>query len=305
MARTAARTERKSGSSARPGIVLDPIVVGLQEGQRRGAIATIDQVHEQEGDIVEQVDLRERLIELDAVEQHRSTAEQHDVLEVQVTVAVANEAGAPPGVQLIGGTIQGLVGRGNERLDRVGRKNAGNRAAQVLDIAGYDVAHRRRAAGIGQWLESLVKGDNRAGERLDQGIVEAAAPCHVVEPASLGKAGHDQQPLDRLAGAVDAEFARCLGHRHDCPVEIGGGAPVEAQLGLERCMAGGSCAKVEKAEAHRLLHLVGPIAAQEQDRRMRLDPLDRRRQHSSDPLGNGRLARCLVVRRAGLYMMGQ
>ena len=38
---------------------------------------------------------------------------------------------------------------------------------------------------------------------------------------------------------------------------------------------------------------------------MGLDPLDRLRQSSSDPLGDRRFGPWLVVSRAGLYMVGQ
>ena len=51
----------------------------------------LDQVHQQEGEIVEHVAGRDDLAELDRVEQHRAVVEQNDVAEVQVAVDAADE----------------------------------------------------------------------------------------------------------------------------------------------------------------------------------------------------------------------
>ena len=50
------------------------------------------EVHQQEGEVVEQIDGGERLVELDGVEQHRLPLPQHDVVEVQVAVHAPHAA---------------------------------------------------------------------------------------------------------------------------------------------------------------------------------------------------------------------
>ena len=50
------------------------------------------EVHQQKGEVVEQIDGGERLVELDGVEQHRLPLPEHDVVEVQVAVHAPHTA---------------------------------------------------------------------------------------------------------------------------------------------------------------------------------------------------------------------
>ena len=51
------------------------------------------QIHEQEGEVVKDVDGRQRLAELQRIERHWRAVDQHDVAEVQVAVAATHAAG--------------------------------------------------------------------------------------------------------------------------------------------------------------------------------------------------------------------
>ena len=53
---------------------------------------TFPKIHQQEGEIVENISGRDRIIELHGVEQRRLTLEKHDIAEMQVPVAPPHES---------------------------------------------------------------------------------------------------------------------------------------------------------------------------------------------------------------------
>ena len=53
--------------------------------------AALDQVHQQEGEIVEHVAGGDPGIEFDGIEQHRLSFEQHDIAEMQIAVTAPHE----------------------------------------------------------------------------------------------------------------------------------------------------------------------------------------------------------------------
>ncbi len=57
------------------------------------------QIHQQKREVVENIDVGEGLVELQAIEQGRLPIEQTDVAEVQIAVAMAHLAGRTPPVE--------------------------------------------------------------------------------------------------------------------------------------------------------------------------------------------------------------
>ena len=84
--RTAAPRARRDPPSRRR---LDEIAVEHDVGGC--AQPALDQVHQQEGEIVEHVAGRDQRAELDGVEQHRRAVDQRDIAEMQVAVAAPDE----------------------------------------------------------------------------------------------------------------------------------------------------------------------------------------------------------------------
>ena len=91
-ARTAARHDRNSGSSASPprSPRLREIAVPHHVGVARQPPSP--EIHQQERQVVADVGAGDLVVELDAVEQRRPPVEQHDVAQVQIAVALAHEA---------------------------------------------------------------------------------------------------------------------------------------------------------------------------------------------------------------------
>ena len=85
--------EQRQGSQA---LQVQPRVrtpeIAIENDVGRHVLPAAVEIHQQEGEVVEGVDGREILIELDGIEQHRAVAPEHDIVEMQVAVAAANES---------------------------------------------------------------------------------------------------------------------------------------------------------------------------------------------------------------------
>ena len=95
MARIAARIDRKNGSASKRVEVFRPLrdlEIAIEHDVRRSAEPALDQVHEQKGEIVEDVAGRDQIAELDGVEQHRPAVDQDDVAEMQIAMDTTDEA---------------------------------------------------------------------------------------------------------------------------------------------------------------------------------------------------------------------
>ncbi len=233
------------------------------------------EVHEQEGEVVEGVDRGQRRVELEAVEQHRAAVQLHDVAEMQVAVAVADEARAPPLLEQLALALEQGAGALVQLLDQGGLEDPAGERSEVQGIAVDHLAHAGMAALVRSAPGLLVEPGDLGGERIDRCDRQLAALCDPVEQRRLVEAAHLEQPLDRPAAAFE-RVAAVLGpvHADKAAIEHGRGPAIELELGLEGAAPLGRTGKIEKAVADRALHLVGALADQEDHRRVRRDALD-------------------------------
>ena len=162
-------------------------------------MALLDQVHEQEGQVVEDVDAGEIIVELDAVEQDRAVAEEHDVGEVEVAVTVADAAFGAAAVEERPVAGQDGPGQGIELADGVGGEDAGDGGVEVGAVAEGDLAHGGVAALAGAGWGRSVGGGDGLGQAVDQGVGQAGRRGDAVEFRLGREAAHFQQPFDRWA----------------------------------------------------------------------------------------------------------
>ena len=271
--RRAHRKEQRQKSEAR--VVLGAIMVGLEQRARVRGQAAPDQVHDQEGEVVEHVDAGELLVELEAVEQNRPALEEHDVGEVQIAVAVPHPAVGTALVEKVGSCLE-LSLRGRvQRCDRGRVEDGGCEAREIAGIALDDRPHRRVAALVAADLGLGVETADLDRQRLDQVRAQLASCRDPVELGVLRETGHLEQPFDRLARPAERQAAVGLARdRDDAAVELGRRAPVQGELGLECRLAPRERGEVHEAEAHRALHLPGALPGEEDDRTVRVDALD-------------------------------
>ena len=180
-----------------------------------------EQVHQQEGEVVPDVDARERVVELDGVEQRRRAVEQHDVAEMEVAVQLSHEAaGAARVQQRRVGRECGVAGRGQPidalRWQRAGRPASARALSRRTSRMGRD---RLRAGGHGTGVEGRDDVRQSSGQRAGK----AAGRRHPVQQRVVGEALHHDQPFDRLACPVQRQRAGDLSSQRLDP-EIRAGA---------------------------------------------------------------------------------
>ena len=191
-----------------------------------------EQVHQQEGEVVPDVDARERIVELDGVERRRHAVEHHDVAEMEVAVQLSHEAaGAARVQQRRVGRECGVAGRG-QPIDALRWQRAG-RPAQRPCVVAQDVAHGVGAAFVRGGHGTGVEGRDHVRQSSGQRAGKAAGRRHPVQQRVVGEALHHDQPFDRLACPVQRQRAGDLSsQRLDPEIQGRRRAAVQAHFGL-------------------------------------------------------------------------
>ncbi|MCY1167912.1 hypothetical protein D9M73_78880 [compost metagenome] len=145
-----------------------------------------------------------------------------------------------------------------------------------LGIAADDLANTGSAIARPCDLRLCVETDKGIGQLLQRRFVESVPVCQITPERAVRKALHLQNPVHRLAIALDGKLAVLVPiDRMHRLVEIRRGPPIELEFGFQSHPALVGRGKVEIAEVHRLLDLPGRLAAQEDARGMGVDAADR------------------------------
>ena len=154
-------------------------------------------------------------------------------------------------------------------------------AARLVDVDIEQALELRPREILGPAFRRLVKIDDRFGHSRDLGRGQLARARQTVEQRFLIKASHLDQPIDHraltIAHALAIDRQRAVGsasHRHRTTIEARRGAPVDANFGLACSVPSRHARVVHVLEVHRAFELIGPLADQEHDRAVCIDPLD-------------------------------
>src|SRR5690606_41475883 len=94
------------------------------------------EIHQEESQVVQDVDARDLVVELDAVEHRRPLVEEHDVAQVEVAVTLTDEARLASGLETFTVTFDLTLGR--PRHPGEGRHVEGA-AAELVEARGVAV----------------------------------------------------------------------------------------------------------------------------------------------------------------------
>ncbi len=255
-------------------IVPGLIEIRVEKLDRALLQVTMAEIHQEEGQIVEDIDRGQRLVELEAIEEHRVPVLEEDVAKMKIPMAPPDEAGFRALVQAISMPCQ-FCSRGfGQPGDVVGSTEIAFKRSQVIGIAVDNCRHGVVAAGRPYFGAPMQIGDN-GGERDHHRAIELALFGQMVEQRVLIEALHVQQPFDGPAIAVERQTPVILaGDRHQPSVEVRCGSEVELVFGLQGRLPLGERREIKKAVANRTLELVGTVAREENNRRMGFDALD-------------------------------
>jgi hypothetical protein len=143
------------------------------------------QIHQQEREIVEDVDAGEGIIEFDGIEQHRFAVEKADVVQVQIAMAAPDEALlAPPLEQTMKASEcradRRPIGRNIMRIERIAG-SCGERGFILVD-------HRRDPCGaaiVSHDFGTAMKPGDSLGDLAHQRKFEPAGAAEILQQRVL------------------------------------------------------------------------------------------------------------------------
>ncbi len=157
---------------------------------------SLPEIHQHEGEVVENVDGRQPIVEFDRVKQNGPTGFEDDVAQVKVAVAAAHLAlRFPPFKQRRNGRIGGQKLRPQIR-DRGGGK--GRRRGEPVERVGHPAAESLRRAPF-MARRARVGGGNGLGKPGGGRKIEFAAPCELVERLVVVETAGMDCPFDNVA----------------------------------------------------------------------------------------------------------
>ncbi len=263
----------------------------IEQPARRVVQPEMDEVHEREGEIVEDVGGRNCRIELDGVEQYGLAVEQHDVAEMGVTMAAAHQAFCRTLFQQRHRLGEALMAEAIETLDRLARQRGLGtefRGVAVDDLRdGWQPCRSIRSLGVQVRITDHIR------QRLAKRGRDLAGARQVIEGPALIETGHLDRPFDHFALAVDLRAVRPARDRNDAAVKHRRMATVDRQFLLAGLLAQRERRVVQEGQPHRALDLQHALGFQEHDRDMGIDP---RRSAAADALVEEGECRALIGR---------
>ena len=272
---------------------------GVGEGVGKVAPPLEGEVHHEKAHVGDRVAVPEPLVELDAVQHHQvvgglAVREEVDVVQVEIAV------GVPRNVAL--GPVR------HQRPDLL-QAPAGEAAEAVVDRPAHRLPHV--VHGLVEVLHGVARHDVPASEGGDLGprgrlpMEPGDAPCHArqvpflqlapVQPLTErrvlreaahlhdvlhdgpGPAGRGGAGIGLLSGGKrrsEPEVAVHPDQRRDAQIDVRGQPPVQEDLLAAIAPASLQGREVQEAQVHRLLHLVGEVAGEEDHRDVGVVHLD-------------------------------
>ena len=231
----------------------------------------MQEIHDREGEVVEQVRRRHVSIELDGVEQNRLLSDHHDIGEMRIAMAAADQPGRSTPLQQGEMIAKMPVGKLMQPFHVAGRQHA--LLAKLFGIAVDDGPDRRRPLRL--------RGDRRERmgrmHRLRQCVRRAgrngAGPGEMIEGVTLVEAGHLHGPLDGGAFAVQCKAVWLARDRHHPAIDTRRITGVDGEFLLTAEPALLQRRVVEEGQPDRTLDLEHAILREEHDRNVGVDAL--------------------------------
>ena len=233
------------------------------------------EIHQQKGEVVEDVDRGELVGEFEAVEQCRLALEQADITEVQVAVAAPHLSCCAPLVEQGADGNEPLQGFLADFINAIRVKPGVQRLSETAMVGLNDRRQRRCPAVIKASFGHQVEVGDLAGELVHQRRAQSAGLGEGVEQQCLLEASHDHEPIDRRLVCREADSP--IRHTGKCAhfeIELGRGAAVPGELGLAGHPAPFCAAEIEVGIFHCALEFVGAVPGEEHKRGVSFDDID-------------------------------
>jgi hypothetical protein len=234
------------------------------------------QIHDQEGEDVQDVDLGQGVTKLNRVEQDRPAVVHDDVAQVQIAMAAADKTGAAAAIDHRRARGEQLA-REFAQAPSLGHvqhasRHFGKTAGVALDQGGE--TGRITAAGFHR--RPAVEGCDLVGHAFHDEAVKAPFGGKTVEEPALLEARHLHQPIDGGPTGTQPECSiRTAADRHHAEIQRRCQRLIDAHLGLAEMVPAFACRVVKVRILYGPLELVRPRADQKDDRSVCLVAFDR------------------------------
>ena len=184
----------------------------------------IFEIHDRERNLTHDVDPAHRLVELDAIEDGQFAVDARDIVEMQVAMALANEAVLAPAQERApaGGVL--AFGPGGKCIDLVVLLYGREQRPQLREVLPRHTQHLARCAERATRARRAgrtVKSGHLHGQRVDVRGLELAPRQDLARQRVLRKLAHHHCVLERRAVAADDRGVDAARDRHDVEVERG------------------------------------------------------------------------------------
>ena len=179
------------------------------------------QVHEQEREVVEDVDARDFIVELDRVEKRRLAVDEHDVTQVKIAVTLPDKTGPMPCIELRCVPPESAL-RSVCHTCREGRiQDFSSLDSECGGVSVDDPGHAGLASVIGAALGLSMQARDSVGERAHHFEIERSAFSETVEQGRLVEACHLNHPVNGLALTTEGQrFVTLARHGYDTTVQV-------------------------------------------------------------------------------------
>ncbi len=224
------------------------------------------EVHEEERQVVEHVDARNLVVELNGVEEGRAAVEQDDVPKVKVAVALPDKSSVASRVELCAIALNGISGVLREAGARGLIQDSSTLFDESCRVSVVDPGHPGLPAMVRTPLGSQMKLRDRRCQRAHQTEIQCAPARESIEESILIEAGHFDEPVDWWAGSAQRERSvRFTCDRHDAAIQVGSSATVDPHFGFAHRLPSLDGGEVQIVVQNRALELQGPRAGEKHD----------------------------------------
>jgi hypothetical protein len=239
--------------------------------------STPPQIHQQERQIVQNVDAGDLVVEFNPVEQRRTSIEQNDVSKVEIPVTVAHEAVDASRLEPHVLALHGITSSRCQTGTCAWFEDPGALFGEPIGIAVDDPRHAAAASVIVAVLGGQVELRDDGAKRWHQCRIECTSRGEPIKECILIEANHLDEPIHGVPGSPQRQRpVRSTSDGHDTAVERGCRAQVDAHFGLTHRFAPLDRGEVQVVVLDGSLELPRTRPGQEHNRGVRLDSLDRR-----------------------------
>ena len=195
---------QKQGQGAQPVGLRCKVEIRVEDGIAEIAAAMQLEIHQQEGEIVEDVDTADLVAELDAVEQRRLARVEADIGEPKIAMTAAHSARIATPVEQRGQSIECGPCMAAQRADG-GTVQFGSYLCEFAIVVRDHPPDRFGSSMLRRLVGNQMQARHRFAQSMHQFRRQRPHLRHAIEQIGLGKPAHDHHVIECRPLATERE----------------------------------------------------------------------------------------------------